>query len=82
MTEPNVFPKEQMRPEYTIDMVKSMAKGLNKSIFSQVCDSGDDELARKTWDSTVEFGTLTRAGHVCWESMHYHLVQLALKVLS
>ena len=35
-------------------MVKSMAKGLNKSIFSQVCDSGDDALARKTWDSTVE----------------------------
>ena len=54
MTESNVFPKETKRPEYTIDMVKSMAKGLNKSIFSQVCDSGDDALARKTWDSTVE----------------------------
>lgn len=54
MTESNVFPKETKRPKYTIDMVKSMAKGLNQSIFSQVCNSGDDELARKTWDSTLE----------------------------
>ena len=54
MTESNVFPKDTKRPEYTIDMVKSMAKGLNHAIFKQVNGTSDDELSRATWASTLE----------------------------
>ena len=36
MTEANVFPKETKRPEYNMDLVKSMVKGLNNVILKQV----------------------------------------------
>ena len=54
MTESNVFPKETKRPEYTVDMVRNMAKGLNQMIFGQVNGTSDDELARTTWESTLD----------------------------
>ena len=54
MTESNVFPRETKRPEYTLDMVKNMAKGVNNMIYSQVVGTSDDELSRKTWDKTLE----------------------------
>jgi len=54
MTESNVFPKETKRPEYNIDLVKSMAKGLNSVILKQVQATENDELATTTWQSTVE----------------------------
>ena len=54
MTESNVFPKETKRPEYTVDMVRNMAKGLNQMVFGQVNATADDELARTTWESTLE----------------------------
>ena len=54
MTESHVFPKETKRPEYTLDMVKSMAKGTNHMIYSQVCNTVADDLSRETWEKTVE----------------------------
>ena len=54
MQESNVFPKDLKRPEYSLDMVKNMAKGLNQMIFSQVNATSNDELAKATWDSTVD----------------------------
>jgi len=54
MTESNVFPRETKGPEYTLDMVKNMAKGVNNMIYSQVVGTSDDELSRKTWDKTLE----------------------------
>lgn len=32
----NVFPRETKRPEYTLDIVRNMAKGVNNIIYSQV----------------------------------------------
>ena len=37
-----------------MDMVKNMAKGLNPMIFAQVNSTTDDELARVTWENTLE----------------------------
>lgn len=54
MTESNVFPKETKRPEYDIDLVKSMAKGLNHAILKQVQTPADDELSATTWQSTLD----------------------------
>ena len=54
MQESNVFPKDLKRPEYSLDMVQNMAKGLNQMIFAQVNSTSDDELAKATWESTVE----------------------------
>ena len=54
MTESNVFPRETKRPEYTLDMVKNMAKGVNNMIYSQVVGTSVDDLFRKTWDKTLE----------------------------
>ena len=54
MQESNVFPKDFKRPEYSLDMVKNMAKGFNQMIFAQVNATSDDELARATWESTME----------------------------
>ena len=54
MTESNVFPRETKRPEYTLDMVKNMAKGVSNMIYSQVVGTSDDDLSRKTWDKTLE----------------------------
>ena len=54
MTESGVFPRETKRPEYTIDMVKNMAKGVNNMIYSQVVGTSDDDLSRKTWEKTLE----------------------------
>ena len=54
MTESGVFPKETKRPEYTTEMVKNMAKGLNKAVYKQVCETGEDELSQKTWESTLD----------------------------
>ena len=54
MTESHVFPRETKRPEYTLDMVKSMAKGTNHMIYSQVCNTVNDDLSRETWEKTVE----------------------------
>ena len=54
MTESNVFPKETKRPEYNVDLVRSMAKGLNNVILKQVQATDNDELAKTTWQSTLE----------------------------
>lgn len=54
MSESSVFPRETKRPEYTLDMVKNMAKGVNNMIYSQVVGTSDDDLAQKTWEKTVE----------------------------
>eukprot|EP00435_Cladocopium_sp_Y103_P046974 s90_g13.t1 len=54
MTESHVLPKETERPEYTLDMVRSMAKGLNQMIFAQVNSTEDKELSRATWENTLE----------------------------
>jgi ribonuclease HI len=54
MQESNVFPKDLKRPEYSLDMVKNMAKGLNPMIFAQVNSTSDDELAKATWENTLE----------------------------
>ena len=54
MTESNVFPKETKRPEYNVDLVRSMAKGLNNVILKQVQATENDELAKTTWQSTLE----------------------------
>ena len=54
ISESNVFPKETKRTEYTVDMVSSVAKGLNQMVFGQVNGTSDDELARTTWESTLE----------------------------
>ena len=54
MTESNVFPKETKRPEYDIELVKSMAKGLNHAILKQVQMPADDELSAATWQSTLD----------------------------
>ena len=54
MQESNVFPKDLKRPEYSLDMVKNMAKGLNQMIFAQVNATSDDELAKATWENTLE----------------------------
>ena len=54
MQESNVFPKDLKRPEYSLDMVRNMAKGLNPMIFAQVNSTSDDELAKATWDNTLE----------------------------
>ena len=54
MQESNVFPKDLKRPEYSLEMVRIMAKGLNSMIFAQVNSTSDDELARATWGSTME----------------------------
>ena len=54
MQESNVFPKDLKRPEYSLEMVRNMAKGLNPMIFAQVNSTSDDELARATWESTME----------------------------
>ena len=48
-----VFPKETKRPECTLEMVRSMAKGL-KMIYKQVEGTADDELSKKTWANTLE----------------------------
>ena len=39
----NVFPKDLKRPEYSLDMVKNMAKGLNLMIFAQVNSTTDHQ---------------------------------------
>ena len=54
MQESHVFPKDLKRPEYSLDMVRNMAKGLNQMILAQVNATSDDELAKATWESTVE----------------------------
>jgi len=54
MSESNVFPRETKRPEYTLDMVKNMAKGVNNMIYSQVVGTSDDDLSQKTWEKTLE----------------------------
>eukprot|EP00435_Cladocopium_sp_Y103_P072753 s158_g41.t1 len=54
MTGSGVFPKDTKRPEYTVDMVKSMALGLNKMIVAQVNATEENELSRTTWDNTLE----------------------------
>jgi ribonuclease HI len=54
MQESNVFPKDLKRPEYSLEMVRNMAKGLNPMIFAQVNSTSDDELARATWENTME----------------------------
>eukprot|EP00435_Cladocopium_sp_Y103_P069221 s1948_g32.t3 len=54
MTESNVFPKETKRPEYSLEMIRSMAKGLNQMIFAQVKSTEDNELSRATWTNTLE----------------------------
>eukprot|EP00435_Cladocopium_sp_Y103_P057089 s1217_g19.t1 len=35
-------------------MVKSLAKGLNQMIFGQANETENNELARETWDNTLE----------------------------
>ena len=54
MQESNVFPNGLKRPRYSLEMVRNMAKGLNPMIFAQVNSTSDDELARATWESTLE----------------------------
>ena len=54
MTESNVFPKDTKRPEYTIEMFQSMAKGLSHMICGQVNGTADDKLSQTTWASTLE----------------------------
>eukprot|EP00435_Cladocopium_sp_Y103_P015182 s5093_g3.t1 len=54
MSESGAFPKETKRPEYTVDMVKSMALGINKMILAQVNATEEGELASATWASTLD----------------------------
>ena len=74
MVESHVFPKETKRPEYTLDMVKSMAKGLNKMIYKQVESTADDDLASKTWTSTLD--ELEKSW--VWRDVHSELGQVIL----
>ena len=54
ISESNVFPKETKEPEYTVDMVRSAAKGVNQMVFGQVNGTSDDKLVRTTWESALE----------------------------
>ena len=49
-----VFPPSLKRPAHSMDSVRNMAKGLNKSICKQVAGNTDAELAREVWDLTLE----------------------------
>eukprot|EP00435_Cladocopium_sp_Y103_P037020 s3875_g9.t1 len=54
MTESGVFPKDTKRPEYTVEMVRAMATGVNKMILTQINATETNELSRTTWDNTLE----------------------------
>ena len=50
----HVFPAALKRPSHSMDSVKKMAKGLNKSICKQVETVADQELAEEVWQLTSE----------------------------
>jgi len=54
------FSRETKRPEYTLDMVKNMAKDVDNVIYSQVVGTPADELSRKT--GTKRWKNLTTIG--------------------
>jgi hypothetical protein len=50
-----VFPPCVKRPQFSVDTLKKLAKGLNRSIISQLsAENDEDEIVRQTWDKTLE----------------------------
>ena len=50
-----VFPPCVKRPQFSVDTLKKLAKGLNRAIISQLsAENDDDEIVRQTWDKTLE----------------------------
>jgi len=50
-----VFPTCIKRPQFSVDTLRKLAKGLNKAIISQLAaDCEQDEIVQQTWDKTQE----------------------------
>ena len=49
-----VFPGRIKHPEYDVNTLKTLAKGLNKSILAQIKNTEVDEVAESTWATTLE----------------------------
>lgn len=49
-----VFPGRIRHPEYDVATLKLLAKGLNKSILSQVQSTVKDEISTSTWETTLD----------------------------
>jgi hypothetical protein len=50
-----VFPPCVKRPQFSVDTLKKLAKGLNKAIVSQLAgDNDQDEIVKQTWEKTQE----------------------------
>ena len=50
-----VFPPCVKRPQFSVDTLRKLAKGLNRAIISQLsAENDDDEIVRQTWDKTLE----------------------------
>ena len=54
LPESHIFPLETKRPEYDLETIKKMAKGLNQSVWEQTKSKGLDEAASETWKATLE----------------------------
>ena len=50
----NVFPHRVRRPEYDLDTLKLLARGLNHSVKSQVSAMEVNEVTRSAWETTKE----------------------------
>ncbi len=49
-----VFASRIKHPEYVVQTLKTLAKGLNKSILSQVQNTESDKVAKSTWATTLD----------------------------
>ena len=50
----NVFPKNIKRPQYSLQTLVSVSKGLNKLILKQLSMADDDDISRQVWKLTKE----------------------------
>lgn len=49
------FPPRVERPQFSVDTLKKLTKGLNRAVISQRSAENDvDEIVRQTWDNTLE----------------------------
>ena len=55
LNQTGIFPRHTKRPQFSVETLRKLAKGLNKSIISQLQSSGfEDDIVKKTWELTKE----------------------------
>ena len=61
LNQTGIFPRHTKRPQFSVETLRKLAKGLNKSIISQLQSSGfEDDIVKKMWELTAPLVGSTR----------------------